>query len=91
MNPLLTKDDVCEKLNIPPGTLRHIMERRELPYVKIGGCVRFSEDDIQDYVMRMKIRTKQYAAPAEIVSQARNNRPRSTANVGGYVPGMKVV
>ena len=89
----MTKKEVCELLNISEGTLRGIMERHELPYYKIGGCVRFSSEDVTAYVKRQVVRavpTVITPAPVASVSRGRGRPLKATADIG-YYPGMKVV
>ena len=46
-----TERQVSEKLNIPVGTLRnHRCAGKGLPYVKIGGCVRYRQEDVDAYL-----------------------------------------
>lgn len=51
MRMTYTERQVAEKLNIPVGTLRnHRCIGRGLPYVKIGGCVRYRQEDVEAYL-----------------------------------------
>lgn len=50
MEPLLTIDEACELLAIRRTKLYALMERGELPYVKIGKCRRLKRADVQKLV-----------------------------------------
>jgi len=94
MGKLLTKSEVCNLINIPAGTLRGIMARRELRCYRIGGCVRFDTDDVTEYVRRQAI----HAVPVMITPAAgvpsvgsRGSHQKPVQTCTGYYPGMKVV
>ncbi|PKM72232.1 MAG: hypothetical protein CVU91_10930 [Firmicutes bacterium HGW-Firmicutes-16] len=94
MGPFMTKDEVCERLHIQPGTLRGIMERREISHYRIGGCVRFDEADVADYVRRNAVRAAPVIitpAPVAPVTRGKGRPPKMSGSANGYVPGMKVV
>lgn len=94
MGAIMTKGELCEKYNIPPGTLRRIMERREISYCKLGGCVRFDEDDVLEYIRRSKVRpTMTTIQPMTAATSSRGSGRRNVNSQAatGYYPGMKVV
>ena len=48
--PLLTIQAVSEWLSIPEKTIRHYVYRRMIPFIKIGGQIRFREEDILELI-----------------------------------------
>jgi len=46
MKRLLTVDEVAERFGLKPKTVRMMVWRRSLPYVKLNRSVRFKEDEI---------------------------------------------
>ena len=44
---LLTIDDVAGLLKISKSTLYRWVNKREIPFVKLGGKLRFNEDEIK--------------------------------------------
>lgn len=46
MDTLLTPDDVCRALRIKKSTLYSWTHRQLIPYLKVGGTIRFKEDVI---------------------------------------------
>lgn len=50
MSELLTQDELAERWKISPRTLERWRWRNEgVKYIKIGGHVRYSLDDIEEY------------------------------------------
>ena len=49
---LLTIDDVAGLLKISKSTLYRWVNKREIPFVKLGGKLRFNEDEIKTFVLR---------------------------------------
>lgn len=49
---LLTKKEACSVLHVSLSKLNSMLTKGELPFVKIGGCVRFSPDALQDVIAR---------------------------------------
>jgi excisionase family DNA binding protein len=45
--PFLTTVDVAEILQLKPCTIRKMCTERRIPFVKLGGSVRFRPDDIR--------------------------------------------
>lgn len=44
---LLTVDEVAKKIKIRPKSIYNLVCRNSIPYCKVGGSVRFVEDDIK--------------------------------------------
>jgi DNA binding domain, excisionase family len=53
---LLKKLGACRKLSISLRTLNYRIANGEIPYVKLGGAVRFLESDIDTYIASHRIR-----------------------------------
>ena len=47
---LLTYDQLARALQISPGTLRNWVSQDYIPHVKLGRCVRFNSDDINNWL-----------------------------------------
>jgi excisionase family DNA binding protein len=45
---VLLAGEVCDLLRISPSTLRRLMQKKTLRYVKIGGSIRYIEEDVLD-------------------------------------------
>jgi excisionase family DNA binding protein len=52
---LLTIPEVAELLHISASSVRRIQERRLVPFIKVGGSVRFAENDILSYLDKQRI------------------------------------
>ncbi len=52
MKNLLTIQEVAEMLKISVSTLYRWVNKREIPFVKLGGKLRFNEDEIKTFVLR---------------------------------------
>ena len=52
MQELYTKIDLAEQLSVSVGTIDNHMKSGNLKYVKIGKSVRFTEEDIEDFIRR---------------------------------------
>jgi len=50
---LMKTEEVSERLQVHPGTVRNLVKRGELPYVKIGKSLRFKTDDVEALVERL--------------------------------------
>ena len=94
MDKLLTKTEVCELLQISRPTLDRIVAAGEIEVLRIGGQVRFSQQELLRYLGRCR----EQKAPARLVDvkkePARRGRPRGSKThkpVQEYYPGMKVV
>lgn len=47
MKNLYTIKEVSEALRISEGTLRDWIQYRRIPFVRIGRCIRFRQEDIE--------------------------------------------
>jgi excisionase family DNA binding protein len=52
---LLTIAEIAELLKISVTSMRRIQQARQLPFIKIGGSIRFSRDDIIAYLTRQRV------------------------------------
>ena len=50
MKEYFTIPEVAEKLNLSIYTIRSYVSRKKIKHTKFGGAVRFSEDQIQDFI-----------------------------------------
>lgn len=49
---LLTINEVAEMLKISVSTLYRWVNKREIPFVKLGGKLRFNEDEIKTFILQ---------------------------------------
>mgnify|MGYP001566944943 FL=1 len=52
---LLTLTEVARFLRISLSGVRRLQQQRRIPFIKIGGSVRFAESDILSYVERQRV------------------------------------
>lgn len=52
---LLTIGDVAKLLKVSSSTVRRLQQGRQLPFIKVGGSVRFNKDDIIDFLKKVRI------------------------------------
>jgi len=59
---LITPEDLMKLLNISKSSVYRLVDKRSIPFYKIGGNLRFSIDDIEGYLNTVKIEPieKQY-------------------------------
>ena len=50
MNKFLTISEVAELFNVSKATVTRLMDKRKLSFYKIGGVIRFSQEDIDHYL-----------------------------------------
>ena len=94
MDRLLNKTEVCEKLQISRATLDRIVAAGDLEAMRIGGQVRFAEQDLLRYLCRCREETARRSSAGAKKEPARRGRPKGSKNhkpVQEYYPGMKVV
>jgi excisionase family DNA binding protein len=53
---LLTIADVAEILRISGPTVRRLQQQRKLPFIKVGGRIRFTRGDIVSYLEKRRVR-----------------------------------
>jgi excisionase family DNA binding protein len=66
--PLLDTEALCALLLVSRDTIYRLVGRGELPFLKIGGQLRFRMDDVEEYVTRCreaKPRHEQYGRPKD--------------------------
>ena len=59
---LLTIDQLAEQLGITTRHVRRLIAERRIPYIKIGGLVRFDSEEISSWIDAN--RRAQHATPA---------------------------
>jgi len=52
---ILTIKEVAELLKISQSSVRRLQSDRYIPFMKIGGSVRFSKSDIIDYLKKRRV------------------------------------
>lgn len=52
---LLTAADVADLFNFSITSVRRLQQRRQLPFLKIGGTVRFLRSDIVQYLQKRRV------------------------------------
>lgn len=52
---LLTIKEVAVWLKVSPMTIRRLQSDRRIPFIKVGGCVRFDKSDIVRYLQENRI------------------------------------
>jgi excisionase family DNA binding protein len=52
---LLTIKNVAELLKISPTSVRRLQQGRHIPFIKVGGSVRFAKNDVVAYLKRNRI------------------------------------
>lgn len=53
---LYTVDEAAKRLGIASRTLRMWVYRRSVPYMKVGRCVRFTENQIASMITTMEVK-----------------------------------
>lgn len=54
---LMTINDVCTMLSVSESTIRRLAENRAIPFLKVGGSVRFRLTDVNEYLDKQTVRT----------------------------------
>lgn len=54
---LLTTSEVAELLRISASSVRRLQQRRRIPFLKVGGSVRFAKHDIISYLAWQRTET----------------------------------
>lgn len=52
MKNLLTISEVCKILQVKESWLRKRITLKEIPYVKIGGKIRFDEEQLKEWIKK---------------------------------------
>lgn len=50
MKIFLSPKEVANMFNVSLSTIYRLMDKREIPFFKIGGAIRLNEDDINQYL-----------------------------------------
>jgi len=53
---LLTIAEVAELLKISAWTVRRLQRQRKIPFVKVGGSIRFARRDLAAYLAARRVR-----------------------------------
>lgn len=54
--PLLNADEAAELLHVPRSTLYELVRSRHLPHVRVGRGLRFTRQDLAEWVRRNTFR-----------------------------------
>jgi len=54
-NNLITPDELASILRMSKSSIYRIIEKREIPFYKISGSLRFKESDIESYINSSRI------------------------------------
>mgnify|MGYP000230368476 FL=1 len=52
---LLKVEDIAELFQTSTSTIYRWVHKREIPFVKLGGKLRFSPDEIQEYIKQNSV------------------------------------
>ncbi len=52
---LLTKEEVIKLFQIKNSKLRRAILKKEIPYVKLGGLIRFKKADLLTYLEKQRV------------------------------------
>lgn len=52
---LLTPNDVMEILNISKTGIYRLVDKRAIPYYRVGGSLRFDRKDVREFLERNKV------------------------------------
>lgn len=55
MQGLITSQELAERLRITERHVRRLVSERRIAYVKVGRCVRFTEQAVSDYIEGNKV------------------------------------
>lgn len=50
MKYFLTVSEVAKMFNVSKSTVGRLMDTRKIPFFKIGGVIRFSKEDVDQYL-----------------------------------------
>jgi excisionase family DNA binding protein len=57
---LLTISEVARLLKISPSGVRRLQQQRHIPFLKVGGSVRFLTEDILAYLREQRVEVIEY-------------------------------
>jgi len=52
---LLTIKEVAALLKVSPTSVRRLQQGRHLPFIKVGGSVRFTKNDIVEFLKKERV------------------------------------
>ena len=55
---LLDINDLAEFLGVSSSTIRRMVERRELPFLKLQRVIRFKRSDVDEYLDRCRVASR---------------------------------
>ena len=55
ISKLYNIDQIAEILNVSKITVYRLVETRMIPFYKIKGCIRFTENDVLEYLDKVRI------------------------------------
>jgi excisionase family DNA binding protein len=50
MSRFLTVKEVAQIFNVSVSSVNRLMDKRKIPFFKIGGSIRFSDEDVNQYL-----------------------------------------
>lgn len=53
---LLTIDEVAKFLKVSLTTVRRLQQGRHIPFIKVGGTIRFAREDIVDFLKKNRVK-----------------------------------
>jgi excisionase family DNA binding protein len=54
---LLTIPEVAGLLKVSVPTVRRLQQQRQIPFIKVGGSVRFAQSDVNSYLAKRRVRS----------------------------------
>jgi excisionase family DNA binding protein len=57
---LLTISEVAEILKVSATTVRRLQQQRYIPFLKVGGSVRFLKQDVVSYLEQQRVEVIEY-------------------------------
>ena len=52
---ILTIADVARLFKVSVSGVRRLQQQRRIPFLKVGGSVRFTKDDLMSYMQRVRV------------------------------------
>lgn len=59
-SPLLTICEVARFLKVSLTSVRRLQQQRHIPFLKVGGCVRFLKEDVISYLKKQRMEVIEY-------------------------------
>lgn len=53
---LMTAEEVAKFINVTPAYIYRLKANRKIPFIKIGGAVRFDQDQIKEWIEQHTVR-----------------------------------